>query len=365
MSNNNTNNGIGSLPTNAGSDNTAYGAYTMYETSVGDRNTTCGVNSLYYNQASDNTGIGAGALYTNTIGEENTALGVSALGGGLAQLAETVGDRNTAVGKDALYENHGDDNVAFGHGAGSTNDTGSRNTFIGKDANADDTNYNDSTAIGAGATVTGSNEIVLGTSSETTKIPGILDVSGNITATGTVACNTTLQVTGSSYQAGDVFQYASTAITANLQVGGDLTVNGAVKGVFTTPSYQENVVPSIGGGGTISGDPAMIITAITVGGITTLSWPGTGPGLVGVSTGDVTSLTYEIPSELSPLNPFNFYPCLIESNGAIVYAEYQIGGGTIEFTGLNGGAGGPFFNGTNNQLVAQSVSYINANVTTA
>ena len=54
------------------------------------------------------------------------------------------------------------------------NSTGSYNTYLGYQTQASGGPWSNSTAIGAGATITASNQIVLGTASETVKIPGAL-----------------------------------------------------------------------------------------------------------------------------------------------------------------------------------------------
>ena len=60
---------------------------------------------------------------------------------------------------------------------------GSYNTSIGYQASSDGLNsYNFSTAIGAKSTYTGSNQVVLGTNTETTIIKGNLCIGG-ITST--------------------------------------------------------------------------------------------------------------------------------------------------------------------------------------
>ena len=48
-----------------------------------------------------------------------------------------------------------------------TNTTGSNNTFVGGNTDTNSTGYSNSTAIGFGARIAGSNQIVLGTTSET------------------------------------------------------------------------------------------------------------------------------------------------------------------------------------------------------
>jgi hypothetical protein len=62
----------------------------------------------------------------------------------------------------------------MGYNAGSANVDGSFNTYIGYNANANAGNYSYSTAIGANSLITGSNQIVLGTSGETVVFPRIV-----------------------------------------------------------------------------------------------------------------------------------------------------------------------------------------------
>ena len=76
---------------------------------------------------------------------------------------------NTVLGCQALVANtSGNENTAIGFNSGQTNITGSNNTFIGFQANASGNNFSNSTALGNGATVTASNQIVLGNSSIST-----------------------------------------------------------------------------------------------------------------------------------------------------------------------------------------------------
>ena len=131
-------------------------------------NTSQGINALYKNSGDDNTAIGAGALFENTSGDENTGIGSSALG-------ISKGYKNTSVGRAALYAITGDYNAAIGCNSGSHITSlgnpikGNGNTFLGCEtkinldmtANGGDIIYN-STAIGYGAKITRSNQIVLG-----------------------------------------------------------------------------------------------------------------------------------------------------------------------------------------------------------
>jgi trimeric autotransporter adhesin len=119
-------------------------------------NTAGGTDALYHNTGPYNTAFGQGALFSNTQGSANTASGLNAL------ISNTSGDNNTANGFGALANTNGNSNTAVGLYAGYTNTTGDGNTFIGLYADANAGIYNNATAIGYGATVTGNNTIRLG-----------------------------------------------------------------------------------------------------------------------------------------------------------------------------------------------------------
>lgn len=88
---------------------------------------------------------------------------------------------NTVFGYQALTSNTtGSNNVALGYQAGqagTANTTGSNNTYIGYQAQANAINYSNSTALGRGATITASNQIVLGTTTEKVIIPNQINYS--------------------------------------------------------------------------------------------------------------------------------------------------------------------------------------------
>ena len=109
---------------------------------------------------------------------------------------------NTAVGYQSLNNNvNGYQNVALGYQGGLKDINGYNNTYIGFQTGQDSSanTYSKSTAIGSGATITASNQIVLGTASEGLYVPGkylniggiynyssgnALDVSGNANISG-------------------------------------------------------------------------------------------------------------------------------------------------------------------------------------
>ncbi len=160
-------------------------------------NTAVGVNAHFYKTGYNNTAVGANALLGTPYqyGSGNTAVGTSAL-------ADNRGAGNTAVGHLALSSNgRGGGNVAMGNNAAQTIESGVLNTAIGSDAMseysfgwwntaigasalrfgmgsynvavgtgsgmADGSNFENTTALGAGSTVTASNQIRIGNSSVT------------------------------------------------------------------------------------------------------------------------------------------------------------------------------------------------------
>jgi hypothetical protein len=172
-----------------------------YQSDQTKNNTRIGTRSTFSFDGSNNTGIGYWAMGSTNIpktGSYNTALGSQSL------YSVRVGNNNTAIGFDSLfnnlngnnnvgmgvrslYNNTSSNNVAIGFGAGQTRDMSGNNTFIGAntDISVNATNIQNSTAIGANAQISASNQIVLGTASESVRIPGTLYVgTTQITGSG-------------------------------------------------------------------------------------------------------------------------------------------------------------------------------------
>ena len=133
------------------------------------------------NQAG-NASIQQVSIGTNTTGNLQSVVignGATATGGNAVAIGSNdatassngTADRTTAASA----------GVAIGSGAEATGNGTGRATAVGYYAKA--THYN-STAIGAGATSTAANQIVLGTNNETVRIPGNLLVEGNIAVAG-------------------------------------------------------------------------------------------------------------------------------------------------------------------------------------
>jgi len=125
-------------------------------------NTVVGNGSMQVNSAgANNTSIGFNANQVLNGGSQNTAIGTQSLSGVITS------NRNTAVGYNALSgtnDTGANTNTAVGAEAGANNSLGSSLTFLGADTSVDESTatYQKSTAIGAGAIITGSNQMVLG-----------------------------------------------------------------------------------------------------------------------------------------------------------------------------------------------------------
>ena len=147
-----------------GTCNTAMGQSALGQNITGSYNTAIGYLSSYSNTANHNTSLGSQALFYTSSGGNNTVVGA------LSLVSNTTGSNNVAVGVEAIRSTTGGNNTAIGYQAGyagTANTSGTNNTYIGYQAQANANNYSNSTALGSGATITASNQVVLGTTSET------------------------------------------------------------------------------------------------------------------------------------------------------------------------------------------------------
>lgn len=160
---------VGKGNTSAGATNTAIGYHSLLSTTISAQNNVAiGYNSSNkITSAINNVAVGKDSLFTNVGGNSNIAIGNEAL-------YNTTNAGNVGVGENALRNTStGTHNVAVGYQAGYAggvpNTVGSYNTYVGYQAQTNGNNYTNSTAIGANAVIGGSNQIILGTASETVK----------------------------------------------------------------------------------------------------------------------------------------------------------------------------------------------------
>ena len=147
--------------------NTSLGVDAMYENETGNYNVSIGYESLFYSNKTPlsgydnintlNVSVGFQAMYNNASGVENTSIGSESLH------TSTNASYNTAIGYGSGYyaASGGDTNTYLGYNSGPAS---------GSPA------YSNSTAIGANAEITASNQVVIGTSADTVKIPGTFHV---------------------------------------------------------------------------------------------------------------------------------------------------------------------------------------------
>lgn len=157
--------GSGSLFANVGgSENVAIGSQTLYSSISSAQNVAIGWHTLYNNSRGYfNTANGWASMFYNTTGTENTAMGAASLGN------NTSGYSNTAIGMMALYDmKRGNYNTAVGsRSLLGIFDSSNFCTAIGVNTGSNNRFVTGVTLIGANATATSSNSIVLGDPSVT------------------------------------------------------------------------------------------------------------------------------------------------------------------------------------------------------
>lgn len=111
----------------------------------------------------------------------NTSATVSCnVGVGMNCLIENRSTNNTGIGFASLQGNlTGSTNAAIGYMSGTNLQTGSNNTFLGPNTQTSLISCSSSTAIGSNAMITASNQIVIGTTTESVIIPGNLQLPTN------------------------------------------------------------------------------------------------------------------------------------------------------------------------------------------
>jgi microcystin-dependent protein len=120
-----------------------------------------------------NSAFGLNSFSSNTSGGYNAAFGYNSL------KSNTGGAYSTAIGCNSLQYNNAFGNTAIGYNSGINIINGIYNTFIGHNTQAT-YDVSNSTAIGNNAICDASNQIMLGTTSETVVIPGNLRIYQSI-----------------------------------------------------------------------------------------------------------------------------------------------------------------------------------------
>lgn len=171
---------------NIGTDNTILGidalgsagnSNNVGNTCVG-RNAGLAILATSSGQGTNNTCVGRNAGDNITTGSSNTCIGANSANIttgtnniSINSTGITTGDNNICLGSSSGSAiTSGDGNVCIGQNSGGGVTSNDNSTFIGNGATSSG-NFGSSTAIGAGATVTASNQIMLGTSSQNTVVP--------------------------------------------------------------------------------------------------------------------------------------------------------------------------------------------------
>ncbi|MEP6945565.1 MAG: hypothetical protein ABJA02_06570 [Acidobacteriota bacterium] len=253
-----------------GNSNTFVGSFSGNANANGVNNSFLGTDSGRNNQANNNSFFGRSSGFANLGGANNSFFGLDAgrfnVAGnnnaffGYGSGANNLSDSNSFFGfQSGVGTTSGSGNSFFGLNAGSNNTIGSFNTMLGNGANVTANNLTFATAIGAGALVSTSNTIVLGTASTSTEIPGTIKVFTLGSAGATTLCrNAASQIADCAGSGGGSFIQNSTVLqpTADFNISGGGTLGGTLSAnsvnsatnfriantpVFSTPNVS-NVV---------------------------------------------------------------------------------------------------------------------------
>ncbi len=163
----------------SGGRNIAVGTYAMSKMETGENNIAIGADSVFVAKKANNCiVIGKAAMAYGAEYNDNIAIGASAMYGGNGN--STTSKQNIVLGNQAGYYGGGTGNVFIGTQAGYKNGS-NLNTFIGQQAGKEATGWGNtaigrqattngftlSTAIGANASATRSNQVVIGSSGDT------------------------------------------------------------------------------------------------------------------------------------------------------------------------------------------------------
>ncbi len=296
-----------------GNSNTFVGNFSGNANVNGVNNAFVGTDSGRNNLSNNNSFFGRSSGFANIGGASNSFFGLD------AGRFNVAGNNNAFFGYSSGANNLSDNNSFFGYQAGVSNTTGSNNTMLGYNANVTATNLTFATAIGAGASVSTSNTIVLGTASISTEVPGTFKIFTLGAGGGTSLCRNA----------------ANQIATCTGGVGGNFIQNSTV----LQPSSDFNI--SGGGtlGGTLSANTVNSATNFRIGNFPVFSTPNTTSLVAGqlsnhtISGANSTFLGYKAGAAANSFSQANTF---VGSEAG----ETTTSGGNNAFVGNNAG----FFN---------------------
>jgi hypothetical protein len=223
--------------------------------------------------AAVNVGVGGNIFTVNT--SSVNMVGINSLGiGGNIFVNNTTGINNIGIGGN-IFDSNITGNCNIGVGINSGNSIlGSYNTMVGSNTGQQYTDgniYNNSTALGYGAVVNASNQIVLGTIAESVVIPSI--TPANNSTSGALVVAGGMGIAGDTYVSGNI-------ITSSIS-SGNMTVGGITSTAITATSLTAGTLSV---GNISSGN-------MTVGGITSTTITATSLSTGTLSVGNISSGT--------------------------------------------------------------------------
>jgi acetyltransferase-like isoleucine patch superfamily enzyme len=202
--------------------------------------------------------------YNTTIGlETNTCYSTGTVSVGYRALRITGNGYNTGVGFKTMHKNHkGSYNTAIGANAGESDLYGSNNTYLGANTDVEGGNYSNSTAIGCGATITASNQVVIGTGNEliqlngTTMVSGATELMSDMTVGGNTVISGGVAIAGPATMAAGATIQGCTTLSTTYIVGNPCpAITPCAYGRFycdsgtvQIPSIRNSVVERVGPG---------------------------------------------------------------------------------------------------------------------
>jgi hypothetical protein len=216
-----------------------------------------GTNNTFAGRSAGNTSLGTdNSFFGRSAGLLNTGSFNSFFGEGASQ-STTSGHDNSMFGYlVGINNNTGSDNSFFGRLAGLGNTTGSNNTLIGDVADVGFPNLTYATALGSGAVVKNSNSVVLGRSADTVRVPGDLNVTGQLTGTSPIEAETQFNINGFRvlYAPLGANAFVGPNAAKNFTGGNDNAFIGASAGYNTTSSQGNSFFGTFAGLSNITGN---------------------------------------------------------------------------------------------------------------